>query len=49
MKQFHITSDGGPEVQVAVRRLEREVEALKTIQHPGILRLIEALSPRDGS
>lgn len=42
VKQFDIASDGGAEVQAAAQRFKREVEALKSIQHPGILRIIEA-------
>jgi serine/threonine protein kinase len=42
LKQFHIPDGDSSEAQEALRRLEREVEALKSIQHPGVLRLIEA-------
>jgi serine/threonine protein kinase len=42
LKQFDINADGSPEAQSAIRRFEREVEALQSIQHPGILKLIEA-------
>jgi len=42
LKEFDIPSDGSPEAKAAVHRFEREVEALRSIQHPGILRLIEA-------
>jgi serine/threonine protein kinase len=42
LKKFDIPMDGDVEVQAAVERFEREVEALKSIQHPGILKLIEA-------
>jgi serine/threonine protein kinase len=42
LKKFDIPSDGSPEAVATVHRLEREVEALRAIQHPGILRLIAA-------
>jgi len=42
LKKFNIPSDGSPEAEAAVHRFECEVEALQSIQHPGILRLIEA-------
>jgi hypothetical protein len=42
LKHFDIPPDISSEAQAAVKRLEREVEALKAVQHPGILKLIEA-------
>jgi serine/threonine protein kinase len=42
LKQLDIVRDGSTEIQAAMQRFEREVEALKSTQHPGILRLIEA-------
>ena len=45
LKEFDIPSDGSAEAQAAVHRFEREVEALRSIQHPGILKLIDANVP----
>lgn len=42
LKQLDIASDDSAEVEAAVQRFKREVEALKNLQHPGILRLIDA-------
>jgi serine/threonine protein kinase len=42
LKKFDVPSDGSPEAEAAMRRLEREVEALRSTQHPRILKLIEA-------
>jgi serine/threonine protein kinase len=42
LKLFDIPADGSPEARAAAHRFEREVEALKSIQHPGILKLIAA-------
>jgi serine/threonine protein kinase len=42
LKIFDIPSDGSAEAQTAAKRLEREVEALRSVPHPGILRLIDA-------
>jgi len=42
LKRFDIAPDNTAEEQAALRRLEREVEVLTSIQHPGILRIIQA-------
>lgn len=42
LKKFDIPADRSAETQAAVHRFEREVEALKSIQHPGILKLIDS-------
>jgi serine/threonine protein kinase len=42
LKEFNIPADSSSEAQAAVHRFEREVEALRTIRHPGILKLIDA-------
>jgi serine/threonine protein kinase len=42
LKEFDIPSDGSTEAQAAVHRFEREVEALRSIQHPGILKLLDS-------
>lgn len=44
LKKFNIPADHSIEAQAAVHRFEREVEALRSIQHPGILKLIDANS-----
>jgi serine/threonine protein kinase len=42
LKVFDIPTDGSAGVATAVHRFEREVEALQSIHHPGILKLKDA-------
>ncbi|HVN64451.1 MAG TPA: hypothetical protein VMT58_07420 [Candidatus Binataceae bacterium] len=40
LKKFNIPSDNSAEAKAAIGRFEREIEALQTVKHPGILKLI---------
>jgi serine/threonine protein kinase len=42
LKEFDIPSDNSPEAQAAIQRLRREVDALQSVHHRGILKLLDA-------